>query len=295
MKILAFPETLDQARALARALGVGCDPVELHRFPDGESRVRVPAIESDSAVALYRSLDHPNGKLVELMLAASAVREAGAGNLALVAPYLCYMRQDKAFQVGEVVSQRVVGRWLAELVDAVITVDPHLHRVATLEEAVPAKQSVSLTAAPLMGEFLARRLERPLLIGPDEESLQWVKAVAEVGGLDFAVARKERRGDREVTVDVPDGDYSGRAVVLVDDVASTGRTLAAAARALRALGAARVDVMVSHALFAGDAQDHLRAAGVAEIWSTDSIPHASNVISLARPLAQAVRSLSLSD
>ncbi|MCZ4328253.1 ribose-phosphate pyrophosphokinase-like domain-containing protein, partial [Brachybacterium paraconglomeratum] len=87
--------------------------------------------------ALYRSLDQPNEKLVELLLAARTARTLGAPHLTLVAPYLPYMRQDIAFSPGEAVSQRIVGPFLASLVDAVITVDPHLHRVASLRDVVP--------------------------------------------------------------------------------------------------------------------------------------------------------------
>ena len=101
---------------------------------------------------ILRTLNNPNEKLVELLLAAQTARTLGASHLTLVAPYLAYMRQDIAFQPGEAVSQRIVGRFLAGLFDAVITVDPHLHRVATLQEAVPVTQAVVLSGAPLLSD-----------------------------------------------------------------------------------------------------------------------------------------------
>ena len=289
MRIFAFPDALPQASAMAAALAVDCLPIEVHRFPDGESRVRLPAVMPGETLAVFRTLDHPNDKLVELMLALVGLREAGAGRLILVAPYLCYMRQDIAFHPGEAVSQRIVGRWLAGMIDGIVTLDPHLHRVARLDEAVPVKAAIALSAAPVMGRFLAQQAEHDLVLGPDRESRQWVEAVARAaGGLEYDVASKAREGDREVSVRLPHRDYGGLRVVIVDDMASTGRTLAAASRALLGQGAAQVDVMVSHPLFAGDAETTVRNAGVSRIWSTDSIPHPTNALPLASLLSAAV-------
>ena len=86
----------------------------------------------------------------------------------------------------------------------------------------------------------------------------------------------------------PPIEVQGREIVLIDDVASTARTLVNAARQLLARGAASIDVAVTHALFAGDADAVLRAAGVRHVWSTDSIVHASNAIALAPLLGEAV-------
>ncbi len=287
MLVLGFTDSEDQTAGLAEALDAPHALVDIHRFPDGESRVRLPT-DLPEHVVLCRSLHYPNEKLVELMLAAGAARALGARRITLVAPYLCYMRQDKAFHPGEAVSQRIIGRFLAGHVDALVTVDPHLHRVHDLAEAVPAGRAVAVSAAPAMGAFLAARRSRPLLVGPDQESEQWVATVARVAGLDYVVAHKTRRGDRNVEVRLPDRDYSGCDAVLVDDLASTGRTLAGAAAALRDAGAARVDVLVTHALFVGDALDTLMATGVSELWSSDSIPHASNAFALAPDLAAAI-------
>ena len=291
MRVLAFAESAAPAAAFAAALGAACEVIDVHRFPDGESRLRLPpALDAD--VIVYRSLDRPNGKLVELLLAAQTARELGARRLTLVAPYLCYMRQDAAFAPGEAVSQRIVGRFLAGLFDALVTVDPHLHRVATLAEAVPLAAAIAVSAAPAMGRFLAARGARPLLVGPDAESEQWVRAVAAPARLDAVIAHKTRRGDRDVHVHLPARDYGGVDAVLVDDVASSGETLAVAARALRDAGARRVDALVTHALFAADAIERLQRAGVTDVWSSDSIPHASNAFALALLLADAVATAS---
>lgn len=288
--LVGFAESHPQSQRLAAELGLSCLAVDVHRFPDGESKVRLPLPLAEHVI-VYRSLDHPNDKLIELLLLAATAREAGVTRLSLVAPYLCYMRQDIAFRPGEAVSQRIVGKLLAELFDDVITVDPHLHRVTNLAEAIPAGCAVALCSAAPMGEFLSRRLHKPVLLGPDAESAQWVQAVAAAGGLEYAVAHKVRHGDRQVDVRLPEFDFRGRTVVMVDDVISTGHTVARAAAELKTAGAGELYCLVTHALCATGADALLRDAGVVKLWSSDSINHASNAVHLCGLLADAVRAL----
>lgn len=286
--LLYFEDEATLALRLAAAARLPAAPVARHRFPDGEIKLTLPT-DLPGRVVLLRGLAHPNDKLVEITLAARAARELGAVELVLVAPYLAYMRQDMAFAPGEAVSQRIVGRWLADLFDEVITVDPHLHRIAALAAAVPARRAVALSAAPLLGELAGRERPGALLIGPDDEASQWVEAAAHAAGADWAVCRKHRRGDRDVEIVLPSLAVQGRDVVLIDDVASTGRTLAQATRALLRAGAKRVAVAVTHALFVGDALHALRKAGADGVWSTDAIGHPSNRVSVVPLLAGALQ------
>ena len=288
--MLHFAQDLASAERIAQAAGMASAPIDSHRFPDGELKLRLPE-HLPEHVVLLRTLDNPNEKLVELLLVARTARTLGARHVTLVAPYLAYMRQDIAFHSGEVVSQRVVGRFLADLFDAVITVDPHLHRVATLQEAVPVPQAIVLSGAPLLADLIATQLTRPLLIGPDEESAQWIAEAAERYGFDHGVCHKVRHGDREVQIALPTLDVQGRSVVVLDDVASSGHTLAGATRLLLAAGAATVDVAVTHALFAGDALKVIKDAGVDRVWSTDCITHPSNAVSMAETIASALLAL----
>jgi len=288
--LLHFDDESAAAQRIAAQAGLRAAPIERHRFPDGELKLRLPATLPERVVVV-RTLDHPNEKLVELLLAGQTARALGARHLTLVAPYLAYMRQDIAFTPGEAVSQRIVGNFLASLFDAVITVDPHLHRVATLQEAVPVPQAIVLSGAPLLADLVAQQQPGALLVGPDEESAQWIAQAAARHGFDHAVCRKVRHGDRHVTIELPAYDVSGRAVVLLDDVASSGHTLAQAARGLLAAGAATVDVAVTHALFADDALQLLRDAGIGHVWSTDCIAHPSNAVSMAAAIAAALTGL----
>jgi ribose-phosphate pyrophosphokinase len=287
---LAVAQRLQQALQDATRSTIELGVVERHRFPDGELKLRLPTPLQDRVVVL-RGLHQPNEKLVELLLVARTARQLGACHVSLVAPYLAYMRQDIAFHPGEAVSQRVVGGFLADLFDAVITVDPHLHRVATLQEAVPVPQAVVVSGAAVLADWVAQRRPGALLLGPDEEAAQWVAQAAARHGNPSAVCRKVRHGDKSVDIALPHADWTGQRVVILDDVASTGHTVAQATRLLRAAGALSVDVAVTHALFAGDAIDVMRQAGVGEVWSTDCIAHPSNVASMAPVLARALLAL----
>lgn len=292
-RVLAFDDERVTGEALARELGAPFALIERHRFPDGELKLRLPE-HLPSDVVLLRSLHQPNEKLVELLIAAPAARELGAQRVVLVCPYLAYMRQDVAFQPGEAVSQRHIAGLLASRFDTIVTVDPHLHRISTLDEVMPDCRAVSLSAAPLIGAWLAARVREPLLLGPDAESAAWVRAAAQARtpAADHAWCRKQRLGDRDVRIFLPPGfDCRGRDVVLIDDMVSTGHTLVAAARLVLDAGAASVEVAVTHALFVGDALAGLRAAGVSGIWSTDTVPHPTNAIRVVPLLAQALRAM----
>ena len=192
------------------------------------------------------------------------------------------------------VSQTIVGAFIAQHFDALITVDPHLHRIERLQQAVPlGDAAIALSGAPMLAQLIAEHRQQPLLLGPDAESTQWIAAAAAAFNFDQGVCHKVRSGDRQVRIELPPLDFRGRQVVLLDDVASSGRTLAGAATQLLAAGAASVDVAVTHALFAGDALAVIKAAGVGAVWSTDCIAHPSNAIAMAPLLAAAVQPLLL--
>ena len=288
--VLGFSDYARPARELAEALELPYAEVEVHRFPDGENRLRLPE-RLPPHVIICRSLQQPNEKLIELLLVSRTARELGAQTLSLVAPYLCYMRQDKAFRPGEAVSQRIIGRFISELFDHLITVDPHLHRVRHLHDSFPMQTALALSATDLLGEFLLSQREEFILLGPDEESEQWVAAIAQRGNFSFAVASKQRFADRHVVVSLPDMEVDNRAVVLVDDMISTGHTMIETAQQLFARGAKSVSCLVTHALFGDEVSEALQRAGIQNIWSSDAILHPSNVVALQPLLADAMAPL----
>jgi ribose-phosphate pyrophosphokinase len=286
MVVHCFPDSLVFARRLASALGAPLARVQLHYFPDAETRVRVEP--GSEPALLVRSLNDPNGKLFELLLAASALRDGGAASVTLVAPYLPYMRQDKAFARGEAVSQRVLGAALGRAFDRVVTVEPHLHRVASLAEVFPC-EALAISAAPAIARWLAAQKETLWVCGPDEESESWVRAIGAAAHLPHVVARKRRLGDDQVEVTLPsDARAPCARAVIVDDIASSGATLASAARALYAAGAEQVDAIVVHAIIAPSAEARIREARIARFVSCDTIPHPTNAIDLAASLADAL-------
>ncbi len=283
--VLGFPEYNQQASQLAHAAELPYAQVKIHHFPDGESQLFLPE-SLPKHIIVCRSLNDPNQKLVELMLVAASARKQGVKTISLVAPYLCYMRQDKAFHPGEVVSQTLIGELLATQFDHILTVDAHLHRVHTLSEAVPVQKAINVTATDPMAHFLQNKVKNPFLIGPDSESEQWVASIAQHYKLDYCIASKKRSGDKEVKVVLPSADYHDRNIVIVDDVASTGKTLLATAQKLAQYKPSSISVLVTHALFVDDAMSELRAANVSNIWSCDTIIHSTNSISLADFLAK---------
>ena len=152
--IQSLPSSSRDAAGLAARLGVPFHEIAIHAFPDGEIRVTVgPA---SATTIIYASLDRPNDKLIALMFAAEALRRGGAKRLVLVAPYLCYMRQDTAFHEGEAISQKVIGPLLARCVDRVVTVDAHLHRTPDIMAVFPGIQSDNLSAMPAISDTLRK-------------------------------------------------------------------------------------------------------------------------------------------
>ncbi|MGO4380803.1 ribose-phosphate pyrophosphokinase [Pseudoduganella sp. RAF53_2] len=289
--LFALPGNERLAQRLAQELDWELGSATIRRFPDGESYVRLLSEVQGREVIFAGSLDRPDEKFMTLYIAASLAREQGARRIGLVAPYLAYMRQDSAFNKGEGQTSVQFGKLLSSFIDWIVTVDPHLHRHHDLAECYSIPTRI-VRAAPAIADWLKQNIQRPLIIGPDAESEQWAGEVARLAGAPCIVLEKIRRGDRDVSVSVPDTDkWRDHTPVLVDDIASTARTMMSAASHILNAGLAKPVCIAVHAVFADNAHAELRDMGVGEIVSCNTITHASNRIDLLPALAPVVAAM----
>ena len=286
--ILPMPGNEALAQSLADQLDGEVGAVETRQFPDGESYIRLITPVAGRSVVFVCTLDRPDGKLLPLIFAAGAAKELRAAKVGLVAPYLAYMRQDKRFQEGEAVTSSHFASILNGWFDWMATVDPHLHRRTSLSE-IYTMPTATLHAAGAIADWIRDEVDKPVLVGPDGESEQWVAAVAEDVGCPHTVLLKTRHGDRDVEVSVPDvGAWRDHTPILIDDIISTARTMIETVGHLKRAGMQPPICIGVHAVFAGDAYRALSNAGTGQIVTCNTIPHASNAIDLAGLLAGGV-------
>jgi ribose-phosphate pyrophosphokinase len=283
--LIAVPGSEACAHGLGERLGVPVVVPELRQFPDGELYVRIERELAEDVVLVGNA---SGDNFLRLAFLAGTARDLGARRVGLVAPYLAYMRQDSRFKPGEGVTAHYFARLVSSTVDWLVTVDPHLHRFDSLAGVYTIPTSIA-RAAPAIAQWIAAEVSRPVLIGPDAESVQWVSAVAERCGAPFVILEKTRRGDRDVSITSPNGAWNGHTPVLIDDIVSTGRTMIEATRQLRAAGSAAPLCVAIHAVFADALSDALIEAGARGIITCDTIPHMTNRICVTEPLAVALR------
>lgn len=290
--IFAFPGYEDIADNIAKELHYSLGKLFTKNYPDGESLIQIKTDIRGKEIYLIGGLKDPDSKIMGLIFFAETARELGVGNVHLVAPYLAYMRQDKRFQKGESISSEVFGSLVSKYFDSIITIDPHLHRHRSLSEVYFIPNKV-LHASKPVADWIKHNVEKPLLIGPDEESKQWVADIANKAKCPFIVLNKVRHGDMDVEISVPEiEDYETYTPVLVDDIISTAGTMIKVVKYLNRQGKRPVCIGI-HAVFAGSAYDNLMASGVERVVTCNTIPHTSNAIDISKVLAEGIKSLSL--
>ena len=275
---------------LADQLDCETGKLNTRQFPDGETYLRFATDLNKRSVAIVCTLAHPDEKILPLIFAAATARELGASKVGLVAPYLAYMRQDRRFNAGEAVTSRQVARLISEAVDWMVTIDPHLHRYGDLSEIYSIPTRV-VHAAPLISKWVKANIEKPLIIGPDSESEQWVAAVASDAAAPYCVLEKVRHGDRDVRITLRNLEaWQGRTAVLVDDIISSGRTMIEAVRLLAGQGWPPPVCIAVHGLFADHSDELLVGAG-ARVVTTNSVGTGRSEIDIGPLLGDAIKAI----
>jgi ribose-phosphate pyrophosphokinase len=287
--IFAFPGHEKFVNRMREQADFSLGEFKIKNFPDGESLVTLKTDVKDKNVTVVCGLNDVDSKILPLIFFVHVAREMGAKSVELIAPYLGYMRQDKRFNPGEAITSEIFAKLLSSLVDCLVTVDPHLHRHKSLYD-IYTIPNIVLHAAAQIGEWINQNIENPIIIGPDEESKQWVKDVAERAQAQFIVLKKIRHGDKKVEISSPDIEkYKNHTPVLVDDMISTARTMIEAIKKLREANMKAPVCVGIHAIFAGDAYEKLKNSGVEKIVTTNTIFHESNQIDVASLFAKALK------
>lgn len=261
------------------------------KFPDDELYIRFALSIKSKVVVLVQSFyRNISDCIIEVVLAAKTAEELGAAKVVLVAPYFPYLRQDKRFHSGEAISQKIMAGLIDKYFDAVYMIDPHLHRKNKLQDLFKAK-ATKLTANPLIADYIKNHIKNPVIIGPDEESYKWARAVADMLGVEFRILKKKRYSSYHVEVRLNKKiDLKGKNVVIVDDIISTGHTILETAKILRKLGARKIYCICVHGIFANDALEKLKKAGI-KVVSTNTIPNKVAKIDVSGIITKDVKNL----
>lgn len=287
--IIAFPDNESLTDTISNELKIPKGVIEVRHFPDGESYVRLVNNVNDKEVIVVATLHYPNDKFLPLLFLLQLLRDSGATQITLVAPYLAYMRQDKQFRPGEAITSSYFSKLITPYINHLITVDPHLHRIHSMAElyAIPA---TVLHAADLISDYIRHSIVSPVLIGPDSESEQWVSAVAFRAQAPYLVLEKHRHGDRSVDISVPQVDrYRDHTPVLIDDIISTARTMIETVEHLKVAGMKPPVCIGVHAVFSDQSFSDLVNAGPSKIITCNTIPHPSNAIDLSSLIVETLR------
>ncbi|MGA7076979.1 MAG: ribose-phosphate diphosphokinase [Halobacteriota archaeon] len=275
MKVLGGPASQLLGSRVAREIGCELVIVEFKQFPDGELYLRV-AEELDGDTLVVQSTT-TNDNIIYLL---QLIDAASDGYLRVAIPYFGYARQDKRFKLGEPISARAV----AQAIDADEIYVVNIHDPASLDyfQLRSGKKAVNLSAARLIGTHLkSMEFTSPLLIAPDEGATALVSNVSQAMGCEFDVLVKKRVTSEHVEIQPKTVDVDAREIIVVDDMISTGGTMAEAIKLLRGQGARQVHVACIHPVLSLNARLRLYRAGVDSIIATDTIEKAESVISVA--------------
>ena len=276
--------------AIIQSLGFVQGDCQIHDFPDGESVVRINTNVQGQIVLFAVDLYNPNAKLFSLILAAETVRALGAKKVNLFSPYLPYMRQDKQFLPTEGITSHYVAKLISHYFDSLLTVEPHLHRIKSLSE-IYSIPSNSLTAHQSIANWLNNNIKKPIIIGPDAESEQWVTNIAKRVNAPYVIFDKIRHGDRDVKISAPNLDaFADLEPIIIDDVISTGQTMIEILHYLQKNDFKNIICLAVHALFVDDAYENIKKQ-CATIVTTNTRLHPSNQIDMSDVIVESMKIL----
>ncbi len=263
--MLSLPSDPGLGRELAHFLGSRYSETIYKVFPDGESYLRFPEISDDVVMLVLTSYPDQNRSLLELLFSVELLSSKGINEIYAVVPYLAYGRQDKEFLSWEIVSGRAVLKIMRHVgLKKLFVVDFHSEKL--LEEF--SDLLTNILPIKTFGQYLKNKIEEPyILIAPDVGASRRVKLVAEYLNKEYVIIRKIRdRVTGEITHELPNNlDVRGVNAVIIDDIISTGGTIASIAKHLAMKGAQRIYVLASHGLFTADSLNKLRFSGVSKV------------------------------
>ncbi len=278
------------AKKIAQKLKATYSLLTISSFPDGDIYLKFNTDVKGKTVVIVQSFQ-PNStlSLFNIIFAAETAKDLGAKKVILVAPYLAYMRQDKRFNSGEAISSRVMAKHLNLCLDKIMTIDTHLHRYKSMKDifTISAK---NLTANDLIASYVKKKISHPVIVGPDGESYQWAEEIAKSIGAEATVLEKTRFSSRKVKVKmVKPISLKERNVVIIDDIISTGHTIAEAAKKAKSEGAKSITAIGVHGLFVENAVQKLKRAGVSKLVTTNCIEHSTNEIDVTDILVKELK------
>jgi ribose-phosphate pyrophosphokinase len=276
-------------KKFAKELNAKLGKFNSNKFPDGELHLKFDSKINGKKVFLIQSLAlNPNTALIELFFSARTAKEKGAKKVYGIIPYLAYMRQDKEFKSGEIVSAHHMANLLNNCLDGLITIDPHLHRIKKMNEIFFNKFH-AITSVSAIAEFIEKKFsaENTLIIGPDWESFQWARHVAKKIGFKSIIFRKERFSARRVKVHYSkEIEIKNKNIIIIDDMISTGNTMIEAIKELKKKKPKAIYTVCVHALLVENAEKKMIKAGAKAIYSCNTVPSKTNKISLEKLTAK---------
>jgi ribose-phosphate pyrophosphokinase len=281
--------------AVARAIGVPVGAAAVDRFPDGEVSVQLRDTVRRRDVFLIQSTSPPvNDHLMELLAFADASRRASAAHVTAVIPYFGYARSDKRQGRREPISARLVADLLQTAgIDHVMTLDLHASQIEGFFR-IPVD---SLSAVSVLCDAIRRRLPPgTVVVSPDAGRLSMATDYAQRLKTSVILLLKTRETGTETHVTHLVGDVRGRPCLIVDDMISTGGTIAESVEVLLRAGARPgIFAAATHGLLLDSARAKLTTESMADIFVTDTIerafedwPHL-HVVSVAPLIAEAIK------